>query len=815
MIEDLRFGLRILRKNPGFACVAILTMALGIGANTAVFSIVNAVLLRPLPGIAHPEQLVTLYRTQTSGPFDSFAYPDYRDYRDQAHTFEGIAAHSFAPLSFGYQTSERVTGDLVSGNYFQVLGARAALGRLLDPSDDVPGTASAVLSYGLWRRRWGGSGGGLGATIMLNGHPFTVVGVAQQGFRGSTANDAYDVWVPLATQPRTLSRLTPGILEERAAGWIRIFGRLRPGIEMRAAEAELKTIAAQMSAAHPATNAGRSVGAIAGVGLYPDDKSDVGNLMLLVGSAVALLLAIACANVAGLLMVRSSRRTREIAMRVAVGAGRARIVRQLVTEGFLLALIAGAVGFLASQWVAQIIATANRNTRLLANMDVSPDGRVFLFTLLACIVSGIAFALMPAAEASTVDLANSLKSGSAGGGYRRSAWRSALVVGQVALSFMLLSASAILLRDVYRLLTADPGFEMKKIAMVQMDMSTLPNYEAKGPAVYRQLLEKLPAVPGIVSASLAATVPPHDLSGRVSIFHPGQEPTPDALKGHEFEMGLRVDINRVAPRYFMTVGIGLIQGRDFEERDRNVVIVSKRLAERMWPGENPVGKRIAWPAPGGPPRAPFEVIAVAADAKYRSLIAEPPLLMYVSALAEYDSRTHIVARTAGDPAAVLGDIELVVHDIDKDVPVFRPETMPAHAADSLWQQRTAAAWIAVFSVMAVLLAAIGLYGVIAQSVAQRTREMGIRVALGAAPSRVARLVVREGMTLAVVGMAIGVPAAMAMNRVVRGLVSGINGAGLATLIGVGVLLSTVMLVACWIPARRAAGVDPIEALRFE
>jgi len=815
MIEDLRYGLRILIKNPGFATIAILTMAIGIGANTAVFSVVNAILLRPLPGIADPGRLVTLYRTQPTGSFDNFGYPDYRDFRDRTQSFQGIAAHIAVPLTLTGQTSERLLGDLVSGNYFEVLGARPAIGRLLSPSDDAESDSVAVLSYGLWHRRFGADPGAIGARITLNGNAFTVIGVAQENFRGSTTNDAYDVWVPLTTQPRTLPRLSSGILQDRSAGWLRIFGRLKPGTDIRAGEAEMKTIAAQLAAAFPVTNAGRSVAAISGVGLYPDDRSDMSSLFALLGGAVALLLAIACANVAGLLMVRSSRRTREIAMRVAVGAGRGRIIRQLLTEGMLLAFAAGVVGFGAAQWATQALAKFNQQIRLLHGMDVSPDWRVFAFTLLACIVAGLAFALLPAAQASSVDLIGALKSGSAGAGHRRTRWRAALVSGQVALSFVLLSASGILLRDVYRILTANPGFETNKVAMMAIDMSTLPNFEQRGPAVYRQLLERLPAIPGVISASLAGTVPPQDFSGRVSIFYPGQEPPPDVLRGHAFELGLRVDIDRVAPRYFQTLGIALVQGRDFNDRDRGAVIVSRKLAERLWPGQNAVGKRIAWPEPGAAPRPPFEVIGVAADAKYRSLIADAPLLMYLSALSEYDSRTHIVVRTASDPSSTLAEIERVVREIDKDVPVFHPETMSQHAADSLWQQRMAASWISVFSLMALVLAAIGLYGVIAQSVAQRTREVGIRIALGAAPASVSRLVIREGMTLALAGMMLGIPTSLALGRAMARFLAGIGGTTPSTMAGVAILLAAVMLLACWIPARRAARVDPIDALRCE
>jgi putative ABC transport system permease protein len=478
-------------------------------------------------------------------------------------------------------------------------------------------------------------------------------------------------------------------------------------------------------------------------------------------------------------------------------------------------LAAGAVAILITEWASVQIAAFSSRSSLLHRVDIRIDGRVLAFTICSCLLTGLLFAIVPAIQSSQVDVAGTLKNGSAGAGMRRSTFRAALVVSQVVLSFILVTASATIVRDLHRMIAGNPGFETRHVAMVSVDMSTLPHFEERGRAFYRQILERLPGVPGVVSASLAGTVPPQDFSGRVSIFYPGQEPTPEILRGREFELGLRVDIDRIAPRYFETLGIPLLRGRDFTDRDHGVVIVSKKLAQRLWPSEDAVGKRLAWPEPGGVVRPPMEVIGVAADAKYRSLITEPPLLMYAPALADYDSRSHIVVRTSGDPGQVIGDIERVARSIDKDVPIYNPETMAGHAADSLWQQRTAASWIGAFSLMAVILSAVGLYGVIAQSVAQRTRELGIRMALGAAPASVSRLVLREGMTLAFIGTVVGVPAAVASERIMQRMLEGIGSADVGILVGVGLVLATVTLAACWLPARRAGRVDPVVALRYE
>jgi predicted permease len=707
--------------------------------------------------------------------------------------------------------TNRVHGDLVTEYYFDVLGVKPALGRLLNSADgDV-----AVLNYAMWSQQFGRDPEILGKRIVLNGVPFTIVGVAEPGFRGTAVDESIDVWVPLSTQPVTLSRLSNRILAERAAGWIEIFGRLKPGVTVREAGVELRTIAAQLAIAYPQTNRNRSVSVASGVGLYPDDRAEVTGLLGLLTGSVGLLLLIACANVAGLLMVRASRRSREMAVRLAVGAGRWRLIRQLLAEGIVLAFAAGAVAMVIAQWATVQVAAFSGTASLLHRIDLNIDLRVLAFTVAACLVTGLLFAIVPAIQASQIDVVGTLKNGSAGAGVRRGGFRSALVVSQVVLCFILVTASATIVRDLHHLITGNPGFETKNVAMASIDMSTLPHFDERGSAFYRQLLERLPVVPGVVSASLAGTVPPQDFSGRVSIFYPGQEPAPEILRGREFELGLRVDLNRIAPRYFETLGIPLLRGRDFTDRDHGVVIISKRLAEKLWPGEDAIGKQLAWPVPGGTARPPFEVIGVAADAKYRSLIADAPLLMYAPVLSEFDSRSRIVVRTASDPATILADIERVARSIDKDVPIYRPETMTAHTAESLWQQRMAANWIGAFSLLALILAAVGLYGVIAQSVAQRTRELGIRMALGAAPSSVSRLVLREGITLALFGTALGVPAALASERILRRMLEGIGGADTLMLASVTVLLALVTVAASWIPARRAARVDPLVALRYE
>ena len=814
--RDLRYTFRMFAKSPGFTAIILATLALGIAANTAVFSVVSAILLRPLPGISEPDRLVSLYRVQNGQTFDNMGYPDYRDYRDRNQSLAGLAAHSAVALSFNSGTPERLIGDLVTGNYFAVLGVRPAAGRLLVEDDD----SAAVISYSLWQRKFGASASAIGAKVELNGYPFTVVGVADKGFRGTVVSLPFEVWVPLRTQPRTFSRLSSGIFENRSSGWLSLFGRLKPGVDARQADVEIRTIATQLAHAYPLTNGKRTAAAAAGVGMYPDDRAEVGGLLALLSGAVALLLLIACANVAGMLLLRAMGRTREMAIRLATGATRKRIVCQLLTEGSVLALIAGAIGVLLAAWATQAVVASSEGTApsLVPHAGANINGTVLAFTLLATIATGLLVALAPAMQSLKVDLTSSLKSGLPGSGFRGTRLRSVLVAGQVALSLVLLSGAGLLLRGLHRIVTADAGFDSNSIAMAAVDLNLERYSEERGQAFYREVLDRLNAMPGVVSGSLAFSIPPTEWPGAVSIFHPGQEPPQDVLQGHEFEIGLRVNINRVSPNYFRTLRVPLLEGRDFTDRDRvgapGVVIVSHQVAQKMWPGENPIGQRIAYPLWAGPRRPPFEVIGVARDVRHLALTSEAPLLMYVPLAQEYDGRVRVVVRTAGNRDGI-AMIQRAVAATDKNVAVYAAETGAQHSADSLWQQRMAASWIGAFSFMALLLAAVGLYAVIAQSVAQRTREVGIRIALGANRSSVAVLVIKQGLLLAAAGISLGLPAAIGFNSLVRRYLAGIDGSDPGGFAVISIFLVLVMLSACWIPARRASRIDPMQALRSE
>lgn len=806
---DLRYTLRTLLRRPGFTAVVVITLALGIAANTTVFSIVSAILFRPPPGLHDPGRLVSLYRVQNGQTFDNLGYPDYRDYRDRAQSLAGLAAHSPVALSFNSGSPERAIGDLVTPNYFDVLGVRPAAGRLLVENDD----SAAVISYGLWQRKFGGSASAIGAKIQLNGYPFTIVGVTELGFRGTELSLPFELWVPLRTLPRTQPHLSADIFENRSAGWLSLFGRLKPGVELRQANAEIATIAAGLARAYPVTNDKRTAVAAKGVGMYPDDRAEISGLLALLSGAVALLLAIACANAAGMLLLRSLGRTREIAIRLATGAARRHIIFQFLTEGCVLAMLAGALGLLLATWATQ----ANTNApSLIGRANVRINRTVLLFTLLATMLTGLLVALLPAIQSLKIDLTDSLKSGLPGSGFRGTRLRSSLVAGQVALSLVLLSGAGLLLRGLHRTIAENPGFDANNVAMASLDLNLERYSEDGGQAFYRNLPARLSATPGVVSATLASSVPPTEWPGAVSIFHAGDEPPPAILQGHEFELGTRVNINHIAPQYFQTLRIPLLKGRDFTDRDRagapNVAIVSRALAEKMWPGENPIGQRIAYPSWNGPRRLPFEVVGVAGDVRHLALTSDAPPLLYVPISQEYDGRMRVVIRTA---SGGISTIQNAVAAEDKQIAVYAPETGPEHSAASLWQQRMAASWIGAFSAMALLLAAVGLYAVIAQSVAQSTRDLGVRIALGANSRLVAALVLKQGARLGLAGIALGAPASFGFNLLIRQRLAGIGASDPIGFALIATLLLLVILAASWIPARRAMRIDAMRALRSE
>jgi len=817
--QDLRYAVRLFAKSPGFTFVAVVVLALGIGANTAIFSLVNAALLRPLSGVSNPDELVLLERT-LNGHASSSGYPDYVDYRDNNRTLAGLAAHCGTPLTFDNGMAERLRGDLVTGNYFNVLGVKAALGRLITPDDDTEPGANpiAVLSYGFWLRDFGGASDVTGRTIRLNDYDFTIIGVAARDFAGSEKGSSFDVWIPINMQaqamPRTMGRVW---FNDRSAGWLTLFGRLKPGVSLDRAQAELATTAKQLEQSYPNMNSGGSLVLLAGLGLDSEDRTSLRNFLRLLAAAVVLLLLIACTNVANLLLVRATARRREIAVKLALGATRGRLVRQLLTEGILLSLAGGSLGVLLAPWVAGLILTFQQPAYALRGMDVSLDGRVLAFTALLSVLTGVVFGLVPALQASNPDLVTSLKEGSPGSGGSKSRLQGRLVVAQLALSLLLLIGAGLAARTMQKVLTMDCGFDSDNLVLMSMDLTIRHYSESTGRSFYEDLINRVEAIPGVVSASLAKTVPPNDWSDRLNVFLPGDEPPPDVLRTRD-DLGLRVDANRIAPHYFRTLGIPIVEGREFNYSDRlgaaPVAIVSQKLAERLWPGENAIGKQLSVPF-WHEPRPPVEIVGVAKNTRYRSLLADVPMLVYLPELQTYDGRATLVVRVASNPSSSIPAIRGEVAAVDKTLPVFAVKTMSEQIAATLWQQRMLVGLVGLFGALALVMAAIGLYGIMAHWVALKTREIGIRMALGARPSDVKQMVVRQGFWLAVQGIALGLVSAFALTRLMSSLLYGISATDPLTFVAASVLLAGVALGASFAPARRATKVDPMIALRCE
>lgn len=820
-LQDLRYAVRLLAKSPGVSALAVAALALGIGANTAIFSLINGALLRPLPGVQEPDQLVTLERTQNGIVQYSFGYPDYVDFRDRNNSLAGLAAHCGTPLSFNNGATERLRGDLITGNYFSVLGVKPALGRLISPDDDnEPGArAVAVLSHGFWLRAFGADREAVGRLIKLNGYDFRIIGVAARDFAGTQTGASFDVWIPVTMQvqamPRTMGRHW---FNDRSAGWLGLFGRLKPGASAKQAQSELITIASQLEQSYPDTNAGRSLHVLSGLGLDSDDRANLGNFLTLLLAAVVLLLLIACSNVANLLLLRATSRRREIAVKLALGATRARLVRQLLTEGLLLSLLGGTLGLLLAPWCAEMILAIQQPAYGLHGVDIGLDGRILAFTGLLSFLTALVFGLAPALQASKTDVVTSLKDGAPSSGHRSSRLQGYLVVAQVALSLVLLIGAGLAVKTMRKALTMDRGFDSEGLMLMSMDLTIRGYTESQGRSFYEEVIRRVDSLPGVISSSLAKTVPPNDWSDRLSVFHVGEVPPPEVLRARD-DLGLRVDANRIAPDYFKTLGIPLLQGREFNYQDRvgtpAVAIINEKLARTLWPDESAIGKRLAVPFWNEPSRPPVEIVGIARDTKHRSLLADMPMLLYLPELQAYDGRATVVARTSGDPNTLISAIRVEVAALDKDLPLYAVKTMSQQIESTLWQQRTAAGLIGIFGLLALGLAAIGIYGVIAHSVAQRTREIGIRMALGADARDVLRMILRQGFMLALAGVAVGLGAAFALTRLMSSLLYGVSATDAATFIASSAVLVGVALGACFVPARRATKVDPMIALRCE
>jgi predicted permease len=807
--QDLRYGARTLLKKPGFTLIAIITLGLGIGANTAIFSLVNMVTLRPLP-VAAADRIVEVTPLFKGQSFGAFPYPVYKDFRDKNEVFDGLAAYSPRPINLSQNgVNERVWGYLASGNYFDLLGVQAIKGRMFTQEEDlIPGANPiAVVSHGCWQRRFGGDPNLIGKTIKLNGHDFSIVGVAPEGFHGTVVVFDPEIYTPMMMA----KQIAPGDskwLENRGEGGLLAFGRLKQGVTATQARESLNLLTAQFAREYKGLEGMRFSVTPAGLAFPLFRYGTLGFAGVLMAT-VALVLLIACVNLANLSLARAAQRRKEIAIRLSLGAGRLRIVRQLLTESVTLSLAGGAVGWLIALWLLGLVAAFMPSIDFNLLIDLTPDWRVMVFTLIVSFITGALFGLAPALQASKVDLIPALKDEAGLGGYRRSRFRNALVVAQVALSLLLLIAAGLIVRSLQQTQMVGPGFEVENRITMSVDLGMQGYDEGRGREFYKQLITRVESLPGVRAASYVSALPLNlDLNADF-IYVEGQQ------FSRVSDLPL-VPSGSAWPRYFETMGIPLLEGRDFamqeDKEESRVVIVNETFARRFWPGQNPIGKRLTH---GGPDKPRFEVVGVVKDGKYGTLGEDPQPFVYFPMAREYDSEVALVVNTRVEPQSMINTIRREVERLDSNLPLYDVKTMSEHMRFSLFPLQ-AGAWVAgSFALLALLLAGLGIYGVMAYTVSQRTREIGLRMALGARGGDVMMLVVRQGMRLALVGLAIGIVGALALTRLMSSVLYGVSATDVVTFAGVTLLLGSVVLIACYLPARRAAKVDPMIALRFE
>jgi predicted permease len=813
LAQDLRYGLRMLRKNPGSAAAVVLALALGIGLNTTVFSFVNALLLRPPARVEAPDKLLELWlHNRGSSGIEAYlplTYPDYVYYRDHNQSFTGMLAFDGDLESVIWNRSgagQVVEGQLVSGNFFSLLGVKTSLGRSFLPEDDQPGSPQpvVVLGHSFWQQRLDSDPHVVGKSLLLNGTSLSVIGVAPGGFTGLLVGIEPDFWAPVTMSEQILH--DSGRLTNRRGYWLFAVGRLKPGVDALRAGSEVHLLASLIGQEHPDTN--KNLGA----NLFPSTlvpgpyRGYVSAFTGLLMAVFGLVLVIACVNAATLLLARATGRAREMAIRSALGAGRGRLIRQMLVESTLLSGLAGCLGLALAYWTSPLL-LALKPASLPITLRVPLDWRVLLFTSLVSLSTGIVFGLAPALRSVSVQVAPILKDEAQSASYRKSRLRSCLVIGEIATCMVLLVGAALCVRSLLNANSIDPGFDTRHVAVATLDPGNLGYSEAKVRGFYEQLSQHIHALPGVSSASFVNHLPLGTAREQSAV-----------IEGNHSASGqnsVSVDVLRVAPGYFKTMGISLLMGRDFISRESEapsgasggVAIINEAMARRLWSSQCPVGRRITL---GEDTR--LEIIGVVKTGKYRTLGEEPIPLVYLPWL---PGRRTLVARTSGDPRFLLDTIRREIQAVDASMAATDLETIEQYMALPLFPARTIGLLLGASGLLALALTGVGLFGVISYMVSQRTHEIGVRMALGASQHAVLRLVVGHGLSMASVGLALGLAATFGLTRFLSSLLYGIQPSDPATLLGVSVGLTFIASLACYIPARRAMSVDPIVALRYE
>jgi predicted permease len=813
--NDLRYALRMLWKSPGFTLVAVLALGLGIGANTAIFSIFNGMLWRPLP-VKDPQQLVVLV-TKTPGldfPLN-LSYPDFQDFRQVKAAFSDVAGFTLSPVNFGAEgRPERAFVELVTGNYFSVLGLEAARGRTFAKDEGwvLGKDPLVVLGYKYWQRRFSGDPGVVGRTVLVNQHAFTIIGVAPERYHGAYYYIEPDFYLPLTT----LNLLDPSQaddLNKRNAGFLHILGRLQPGVTSAQAAAAAEPTAHRLAQEYPDSHKDMSLLVMPELSARPEPGlgSFMSTAVVVFMVLVGLVLLIACANVANLILARANGRRKEIATRTALGASRWRMVRQLLTESVLLALCGGVAGLVFARWAALGLMSIQIPTDIpLRLFDLRMDWRIFVFSFIATLITGVVAGLMPALQTSRTDLADVLKAGGRSGGASTGhhRFRDGLVVAQVAVSLLLLACAGFFVRSFQNSAHVDMGFRVDHTLMMSMDLGLQGYNEARGQQFYKQVSERVKALPGVKGASFVAYIPMGYDNSTVDVYPQGQVIDEKSKAETAFD-------DAVQPDYFASAGVPVIQGREFTEADTaaspKVAIVNETFAKKIWPGQDAVGKTFRTEKNG----PPIQVVGLTRTGKYLFLYETPQLFVYFPMAQHYISAAVLMVHSEGDPQRLTDAVREQIRQLDAGLAVFDIKTMEAHVmyGKPLLPARLGAMLAGAFGLLGLVLASVGVYGVVSYSVSQRTQEIGIRTALGAQRWNVLGLVLKQGMTMAVIGTCVGIALALLLFRGLHSVLYGVQSTDLVTLVSVSSLLLLVAFTASCVPALRAARVDPVVALR--